>query len=92
MYLPRLPENCPICGPNQVVTIKENQRDHFDWFIFIYCCVDDQIASIHRVSLWKKTSLTCVSVCYAMFCRKATIIASGWSMTEKDKVVRYVGQ
>jgi hypothetical protein len=39
----RLPEDGPICGLNDVATVKQSQREQFDWFIFIHCCVDGQI-------------------------------------------------
>jgi hypothetical protein len=41
----QLPEDGPIFGPKQVATTKQNQREQFDWFIFIYC-LDGQIPPI----------------------------------------------
>jgi hypothetical protein len=35
MYLMKLPEDGPRCGPKHVATIKQNQREYFDWFAFI---------------------------------------------------------
>jgi hypothetical protein len=30
----RMPENGPKCEPKHVATIKQNQCEQFDWFIF----------------------------------------------------------
>jgi hypothetical protein len=45
MYLMKLPEDGPKCGPKHVAVIKQNQHKQFDWFIF-YCCVEGQNTTV----------------------------------------------
>jgi hypothetical protein len=49
----RLPANSLRCEPKEVVTIKQNQCEQFDWFsiLLFYCYVDGQIPPIIIFSL-----------------------------------------